>query len=972
MDFTERERFLRFLALGVAEDESLYAHDRRFHPDGYHGGRCLYRAHQAAGDPSDTLLAGSLRGTSSPRPRGGAAPSAPWECEYAEVVARYTNPDGSHKKGWLRAPNGKPTNLTKRQWVQVRTPSFKKWFGDWEKAPENASKVIDSNGEPMVCWHGGPDNSFTRFDKRRIHPKDGIRAFFFAPPKRRDSVAGRHGEGKERPFFLNIRTPLVLSPDDSPKGKKGDGIIRIYQDDEEWEIPYFNYRTDKEQTETMRKGDILEIQVFEPNQIKSADGNSGEFSPRKETVMDSQIDLKKIAQLAIAEDELANRGDEPPRSPSPATLDIFLEVLEQEGDEPRRAPYPKTRPVPPPAKSPAEDAAPDDDSPTQMASDLQKHDRRFHPQGYKEGDSCKYRETLAKGDKSDEALSAAETAESRGNLSSKKHAEYLRLMQKKHPELDAMAVLAEVGKIGDKKIQGDAFAWVLRGAVRLPEDLYKVEQARELATKAKVDPLSFSTPQACINDLLGKGHKVSLKPITVEELKKDPLFSDYQKLPAGVETFEVEDSREGQRRMREVIDTHWGKDANPWCLLARKEKESWERSNDREEYEKSEEWWRSLTPPEREEIADKIYKKDTSRDIIDDFVNCESIVDADGAEDYYYKNVAEPVDDLENAWDYWNHYNALPKRVAFKDGKLLAFMATDPLDEDSAFDDAAYGGGSKLAKMYPDEYEEYERWEETDEGQEEGANFFEWLQHNYPELTTDEALHDNVPEEWWDRSDAPHKGIPLGNMAVPGDKFGRWADMEVRDGKAVPVGKFQKGDDPYKEGYESWYDNGKKEAERKDGKLSEWYENGDIKRKTFDDMTVRFREDGTLSILNNHGTKPIREIIEVSFWDNGTPASIGIHYDHPASPTGLLSEYANLALRRDGTVSPDSTLSPFMPESEIRAKADALIAEAKRRFPNGGKSAATPAKDAAPSRSGEPPRSPFPEKAFQKWLEKQC
>ncbi len=28
--------------------------------------------------------------------------------------------------------NGKPTKLTERQWVQVRTPSFKKWFGDWE------------------------------------------------------------------------------------------------------------------------------------------------------------------------------------------------------------------------------------------------------------------------------------------------------------------------------------------------------------------------------------------------------------------------------------------------------------------------------------------------------------------------------------------------------------------------------------------------------------------------------------------------------------------------------------------------------------------------------------------------------------------------------------------------------------------------------------------------------------------------
>jgi len=32
----------------------------------------------------------------------------------------------------LPAPNGKPSNLNRRQWVQIRTPLFKRWFGDWE------------------------------------------------------------------------------------------------------------------------------------------------------------------------------------------------------------------------------------------------------------------------------------------------------------------------------------------------------------------------------------------------------------------------------------------------------------------------------------------------------------------------------------------------------------------------------------------------------------------------------------------------------------------------------------------------------------------------------------------------------------------------------------------------------------------------------------------------------------------------
>ena len=40
----------------------------------------------------------------------------------------------------------------------MRTPAFKKWFGDWETDPANASKVVDENGEPMVVYHGSNYN----------------------------------------------------------------------------------------------------------------------------------------------------------------------------------------------------------------------------------------------------------------------------------------------------------------------------------------------------------------------------------------------------------------------------------------------------------------------------------------------------------------------------------------------------------------------------------------------------------------------------------------------------------------------------------------------------------------------------------------------------------------------------------------------------------------------------------------------
>ena len=48
----------------------------------------------------------------------------------------------------MKAPNGKPTNLTEKQWAQVRTKAFKKWFGDWEFAakPVNVVRLMDRIG----------------------------------------------------------------------------------------------------------------------------------------------------------------------------------------------------------------------------------------------------------------------------------------------------------------------------------------------------------------------------------------------------------------------------------------------------------------------------------------------------------------------------------------------------------------------------------------------------------------------------------------------------------------------------------------------------------------------------------------------------------------------------------------------------------------------------------------------------------
>lgn len=79
------------------------------------------------------------------------------------------------KPTWMKAPNGQPTRLSERQWVQVRTPSFRAWFGDWERfagmdggvwadGSNAVSKAVNPDtGEPLVLYHGTDKGGFLAF-----------------------------------------------------------------------------------------------------------------------------------------------------------------------------------------------------------------------------------------------------------------------------------------------------------------------------------------------------------------------------------------------------------------------------------------------------------------------------------------------------------------------------------------------------------------------------------------------------------------------------------------------------------------------------------------------------------------------------------------------------------------------------------------------------------------------------------------
>ena len=190
---------------------------------------------------------------------------------------------------FMKAPNGKETNLTEDQWLSVRTAAFKNWFGDWEKDPQNASKVVDENGEPRVVYHG-TYGDFTVFDKAKIGSATdyGIwgRGFYFT------NMENTPYGNKKLALFLNIRNPFIFN--DYKSAEEIGDYLNIwdgnFHEDDRFGIfrPYATGAAQIADSAQERGHDGLiavlgkwtEYIAFEPNQIKSSTNNRGTFDPK--------------------------------------------------------------------------------------------------------------------------------------------------------------------------------------------------------------------------------------------------------------------------------------------------------------------------------------------------------------------------------------------------------------------------------------------------------------------------------------------------------------------------------------------------------------------------------------------------------------------------------------------------------------------------------------------------------------------
>ena len=219
---------------------------------------------------------------------------------------------------FMKAPNGANTNLTEDQWLSVRTAAFKNWFGDWEKDPQNASKVVDENGEPRVVYHG-TYGDFTVFDKAKIGSATdyGIwgRGFYFT------NMENTPYGNKKLALFLNIRNPFIFN--DYKSAEEIGDYLNIwdgnFHEDDRFGIfrPYATGAAQIADSAQERGHDGLiavlgkwtEYIAFEPNQIKSATDNRGTFDPKNSDITFSVIGPNAATWGKYADKAFAGRDD---------------------------------------------------------------------------------------------------------------------------------------------------------------------------------------------------------------------------------------------------------------------------------------------------------------------------------------------------------------------------------------------------------------------------------------------------------------------------------------------------------------------------------------------------------------------------------------------------------------------------------------------------------------------------------------
>ena len=158
------------------------------------------------------------------------------------------------------------------------THEFRAWFGN--------SKIVDADGNPLRVYHG-TKSDIEAFDLKRAGASDpGLigKAFYFTPtPEQAGDFAsnplyGKGGQPNVVPAYLSVQRPLVIRDGHLPDGRSlsdlhPQGITKQSSAAIRREI-----RRKYDGVVFLMDGEIVQVAVFQPTQIKSAVGNSGSFA----------------------------------------------------------------------------------------------------------------------------------------------------------------------------------------------------------------------------------------------------------------------------------------------------------------------------------------------------------------------------------------------------------------------------------------------------------------------------------------------------------------------------------------------------------------------------------------------------------------------------------------------------------------------------------------------------------------------
>ena len=187
-------------------------------------------------------------------------------------------------------------------------------------ASDNVSKIVDENGEPMVVYHRTP-KEFTSFDKEKIGSSTDWGAFgkgFYLSPADFGSIYGENLMS----LFVNVKNPLILDRTNAFEVKE----------------PFFSkdYSWRREQSENFTEWvkdsgyDGVwyiegtgrdEVVAFEPNQMKSASDNTGDFS-------ENETDIRFRERDDVASEEGKETIDDIPTRPMTLMERVKASLLE--------------------------------------------------------------------------------------------------------------------------------------------------------------------------------------------------------------------------------------------------------------------------------------------------------------------------------------------------------------------------------------------------------------------------------------------------------------------------------------------------------------------------------------------------------------------------------------------------------------------------------------------------------------------